>query len=424
QTFIIPVYNWWNRLKYTFGLKLYDWIAGRLSLGSSVFISRKKVIEKLPNIISKNLTGGILYHDGQFDDARLTINLVQTIFDNGGFAINYMKVIGLFKEDGKVSGAIVHDTETNEDFTIKSKVTINATGVFVDDILRMDKPDAKKNIAASQGVHLVLDRKFMPGNDAVMIPRTSDGRVLFIVPWHNRLLAGTTDTPIKNISLEPVALEKEIQFILETATGYLTVSPKRKDVLSVFAGLRPLAIANKETKNTKEISRSHKILVSSSQLFSIIGGKWTTYRKMGEDMINKVEKDLEWKPTISKTASLQIHGYKKIETQDDPLYYYGSDEEYINKLIEENTTKWISKELNIHEAQVLWAVREEMARTVEDALSRRTRCLLLDSKESIRIAPAVAEIMAAEMNEPAAWIITEVKNFNEIAENYMINAYS
>ena len=285
----------------------------------------------------------------------------------------------------------------------------------------MDKPEAKKHIAVSQGIHLVLDKKFMPGNDALMIPQTSDGRVLFIVPWHNRLLAGTTDTPIKNISLEPVALEKEIQFILETAAGYLTVSPERKDVVSVFAGLRPLAAPSDEKSSTKEISRSHKILVSESNLFSIVGGKWTTYRKMGEDMIDKVEKDLEWKHTVSKTSLLQIHGYKKIENQNEPLYYYGSDEEDINKLIGESNDKWASEKLHIHKAQVLWATREEMARTVEDVLSRRTRCLLLDAKESIRIAPVVAEVMAEEMHKDAAWIAREVKNFNDIAKNYLIN---
>src|SRR5665647_122829 len=231
-TFIIPVYTRWNRLRYTIGLKLYDWISGRLSLGSSFFISREKVLEKLPGIISKNLCGGVLYHDGQFDDARLAINLAQTIFDNGGYAINYMKVIDLLKEDKKVCGVVVSNTENNEQFTIKSKAVINATGVFVDDISQMDKPGGKKNIAVSQGVHLVLDKKYFPGDDAMMIPETSDGRVLFIVPWHNKLLMGTTDTPVKNISLEPVALETEIQFILETASVYLTERPKRKDVLS------------------------------------------------------------------------------------------------------------------------------------------------------------------------------------------------
>jgi glycerol-3-phosphate dehydrogenase len=421
QTFIIPVYNWWSRLKYTMGLKLYDWISGRLSLGSSIFISRKKVLQNLPGIISKNLFGGILYHDGQFDDARLAINLAQTIFDNGGYAINYMKVDRLLKNDGKLCGVRATDAETGEYFSMNSKVVINATGVFVDDILKMDNPGAKKNIAVSQGIHLVLDKKFFPGEDALMIPETSDGRVLFIVPWHDRLLVGTTDTPVKNITLEPVAHEKEIEFILHTATAYLTLTPERKDVLSVFAGLRPLAATKQKGIATKEISRGHKIIISPSKLFTIIGGKWTTYRKMGEDMIDKVEKESGWKQTGTRTGSLPIHGSTEQENPGDPLYYYGSDKVSINKIIKETGERWISEELNIHKAQVLWAVREEMARTTEDVLSRRTRALLLDAKESVRLAPIVAAIMAEEMNRDRNWIEEQVKSYNEVAKNYLLD---
>ena len=420
QTFIIPVYSWWSRLKYTMGLKLYDWISGRLSLGSSVFISRREVLKKLPGIISKNLFGGVLYHDGQFDDARLAINLAQTIFDNGGYAVNYMKVIDLIKDEGKVRGVIVLDIESNEQYAIKAKVVINATGVFVDNILQMDAPGIKKTIAASQGIHLVLDKKFFPGDNALMIPETSDGRVLFIVPWHNKLLMGTTDTPVKNISLEPVALETEIRFILQTAGLYLTETPTRKDVLSVFAGLRPLAAPEEGGGNTKEISRSHKILISASELFSIIGGKWTTYRKMGEDMIDKVEKELQWKHSSSATASLQIHGYLIQSNQTDPLYYYGSDETFVKKISKEKGNEWVSEKLQITKAQIIWAIKEEMARTVEDVLSRRTRALLLDARESIRISSLVAEAMAEEMHEDENWINEQIKIFKEVAANYVL----
>ncbi|MEO8762694.1 MAG: glycerol-3-phosphate dehydrogenase/oxidase [Ginsengibacter sp.] len=421
QTFIIPVYNRWNRLKYTLGLKLYDWIAGRLSLGSSIFISRKKVLEKLPGILSKNLFGGILYHDGQFDDARLAINLAQTIFDNGGHAVNYMKVDGLLKDDNRICGVKVIDGETGETFNIKATTVINATGVFADDILKMDNPGANKNIAVSQGIHLVLDKSFLPGKDALMIPETSDGRVLFIVPWHDRLLAGTTDTPVQDVTLEPVAQEKEIEFILNTAAQYLTLTPKRKDVLSVFAGLRPLAASKEKGIATKEISRSHKIMVLPSNLFTIIGGKWTTYRKMGEDMIDKVEKESGFKQTMSRTGSLRIHGFAVAGDDSDPLYYYGSDKGSINKIMAQTGDVWISEKLNIHKAQVIWAVREEMARTVEDVLSRRTRALLLDAKESSRIAPTVAAIMADEMNKDEGWIALQVRSYNIVAGNYSLD---
>src|SRR4051812_14078985 len=237
RTFIIPIYTWWDRLKYTIGLKLYDWIAGRLSLGASVFIPRNKAIDKLPNIQPKGLVGGVLYHDGQFDDSRLAINLAQTIIEKGGIALNYMKVTGLIKDNSShISGVTVKDVETDQTYTCKAKAVVNATGVFVDDILQLDNPTGSKSITASQGVHLVLDKKFYPANDALMIPATSDGRVLFAVPWHGKVVLGTTDTPVKEASLEPQALEKEIAFILENAANYLVEQPKRSDVLSVFAG--------------------------------------------------------------------------------------------------------------------------------------------------------------------------------------------
>jgi len=294
------------------------------------------------------------------------------------------------------------------------------SSVFVDTILQMDQPGAKQNIAVSQGIHLVLDKKFFPGNDAMMIPETSDGRVLFIVPWHNKLLMGTTDTPVKNISLEPVALETEIQFVLQTANKYLTVTPTRKDVLSVFAGLRPLAAAQDGAGDTKEISRSHKILVSPSALFSIIGGKWTTYRKMGEDMMDKVEKELKWEHVLSTTASLHIHGYTIESDQADPLYYYGNDETFIKRIIDETGNDWISEKLQINKAQAIWAIQHEMARTVEDFLSRRTRALLLDARESIRAAPLVARVMAKEMNKDESWVNDQIEFFKSVAKNYVL----
>lgn len=419
QTFIVPVYTRWSTLKYTLGLKLYDWISGKLSLGKSVYISRKEALEKLPGINARKLRGGVLYHDGQFDDARLAINLAQTIFDKGGVAINYMKVEGLIKKDDKVCGVNALEMETGERLRIKSKTVINATGVFTDNILRMDNPVSKKTIAASQGIHLIADRKFFPGDNALMIPETSDGRILFMVPWHDKLLMGTTDTPVKNISVEPIALESEIEFILHTAKEYLTVPPTRKDVLSVFAGLRPLAAPEEEGKNTKEISRGHKIIVSGSGLFSMLGGKWTTYRKMGDDMMNEVEKILQWKHIESVTPSLPIHGYIKSFDNNKEFSFYGSDANDVKKLSKEPDES-LSKKFLITRSQVLWAVREEMARNVEDVLSRRTRCLLLDAHETILIAPTVARIMAEEINKDDAWIKEQIQSFNAVAKNYVL----
>lgn len=421
QTFIIPIYTWFDRLKYTIGLKLYDWISGRLSLGSSVFISRSKALQKLPNIKSEGLVGGVVYHDGQFDDSRLAINLVQTIIEQGGVALNYVKVTGLAKENGQhISGVQLKDAETGKTYFCKAKAVVNATGVFVDEILQMDNPTGRKSITASQGVHLVLDKKFYPANDALMIPATSDGRVLFAVPWHNKVVVGTTDTPVSEASLEPQALEKEIAFILENAARYFVEQPKRSDVLSVFAGLRPLAAPQDDNQKTKEISRSHKIMVTPSHLFTILGGKWTTFRKMGEDMVDRVEKELQWPHKKTGTRHLPIHGSIANVDLNDPLYFYGSDEVKVKALMNGHSNEWLSKSLQIHEAQVIWAVRHEMARTVEDVLSRRTRALLLDAKESIRMAEPVAIIMAKELQKDNNWVKAQVAAYTKLAEGYLL----
>lgn len=421
QTFIVPVYSWWDRLKYTIGLKLYDRIAGKLRLGPSVFISKKETLEKLPGIKPEGLKGGVEYHDGQFDDSRLAINLAQTIWENGGVALNYVKVTGLLKnENGLLSGASLLDIETKSTYAIKAKTIVNATGVFVDDILNMDKPGSDKTICVSQGVHLVLDKSFHPSTDALMIPETSDGRVLFAVPWHDKVVVGTTDTPVEEASLEPTALEKEINFILETAGAYFKKKPQRSDVLSVFAGLRPLAAPKKGEQKTKEISRSHKIIVSSSKLFTILGGKWTTYRKMGEDMVDRIEKELDWQHKEPSTASLHIHGYDTTVNWNDPLYFYGSDAQLVKAQMNGDANTWISEELKIHKSQVKWAVEHEMARTLEDVLSRRTRALLLNAKESRRIAPQVAAIMAAALGKDEQWKEEQVKAFEQLADQYVL----
>lgn len=421
QTFIIPIYSYWDMLKYTTGLKLYDWISGKLTLGSSVFISRKKALAALPGVKTKGLLGGVLYHDGQFDDSRLAINLVQSIIEHGGCAVNYMKVTGLLKNNHqKLELVVAEDTEKGVVYQLKAKAVINATGVFVDDILNMDNPGSSKTICVSQGVHLVLDKKFYPSSHALMIPETSDGRVLFAVPWHDKVVLGTTDTPVNEASLEPKALEKEISFILETAASYLAMQPGRSDVLSVFAGLRPLAAPKQGEQKTKEISRSHKILVSPSNLFTILGGKWTTYRKMGEDMVNFIEQHLNWSHQKPGTALMHIHGYAENMNWNDPLYFYGSDAPLIKERINGSASQWISESLQIHPMQVKWAVENEMARTVEDVLSRRTRALLLDANESVRICRQVAGIMATALHKDQAWIEKEVADYTNLAQQYIL----
>ena len=425
QRFIIGNYKWWEKPFYTLGLTFYDLLSGGMSLGRSLPMSRTRVIKSIPQIVRTNLKGGVVYHDGQFDDSRLAINLMQTAVENGAKVINYVKVIQLLKSaDGQVSGIVARDELEGVNFTVDGKCVINATGIFVDDVIRMDNPEEKPLVRPSQGVHLVVDKSFLGGDDAIMIPKTSDGRVMFGVPWHNRVILGTTDIPVKEFVLEPKALDEEVDFILETAGRYLEKKPQRSDVLCVFAGLRPLAAPKHESEDakTKEISRSHKLLVSPSGLITITGGKWTTYRKMAEDTVNAGirARKLPFRPC--RTKDIKIHGYLENPDRDDRMYIYGSDLLEILKLQKENPA-WSEKleaGSDFTAGEVIWAVRKEMARTVDDVLARRVRVLYLDARKSIALAPRVAEIMAAELGRDREWVRNQVEEFTELARGYVM----
>jgi glycerol-3-phosphate dehydrogenase len=424
QSFIVPSYEWWNGPFYGVGLKVYDLLAGKLGLGPSKILSREETLARIPTLEPEGLRGGVIYYDGQFDDARLAVNLAQTAGELGGTPINYMEVTGLAKsESGMLTGVRARDAETGKDFEINGRVVINATGVFTDDILRMDEPGAKKIITSSQGVHLVLDKEFLPGNSAILVPHTSDGRVLFAVPWHRRVVVGTTDTPMEEPALEPRALDEEIDFILDNIAKYLSKDPTRADVLSVFAGLRPLVNPKGVVSNTAGISRDHYLAVSSSGLVTITGGKWTTYRKMAEEAIDQAAlvAGLDTRECVSK--KLRIHGWLKNTDKRDPLHYYGSDILGVKKLIKINAAlgEKLHPELPYLKAQVIWAVRQEMARNVEDVLARRTRAILLDAKASIEAAPETARLMAREFGFGRKWQRSQVEAFRELADGYLLN---
>lgn len=422
ERFVIPGYNWWTKPFYSIGLTLYDLLSGSLSMGRSHSISKKDTIISLPTINQHNLRGGVVYHDGQFDDARLAINLAQTAAEKGASLLNYFSVTDLSKEDGRISGVTAVDIESEASYHLKAKSVVNATGVFVDTILSMDKKDHRPMVSPSQGVHLVLDKSFLPGKDALMIPKTDDGRVLFAVPWHDKIVVGTTDTLLDEHSIEPMALDQEIEFILKTASLYLTQKPTRADVKSVFAGLRPLAAPSEGATETKEISRSHKLIISASGLITMTGGKWTTYRKMGEDTIDAAIKVGGLQAVSSQTTTLPIHGGSTTYGWSDPLYFYGSDKVAIEKLALEND-QWaapIIKGQPHIKAQVIWAVRHEMARTVEDFLARRIRILFLDAKKAIDMAETVAILMANELGKDDAWIELQVNLFTKLANRYLL----
>jgi len=423
QKFIVPNYKWWEGAFYGIGLKVYDWMAGRLGLGSSQSLSKEETLSLAPTLDADGLRGGVAYHDGQFDDARLAIHLAMTAAGEGAAMINYCKVTGLIKNNNIIEGVFAQDGLSKKAYEIKAKAIINATGVFTDLILKMDEPSSENIIAPSQGVHIVLDKSFLPGDTAILVPHTDDGRVLFAVPWHNKIIVGTTDTPVdvhddKSLR-EPVAMKEEIDFILQQIRRYLTKDPTRKDIRSVFAGLRPLVKG--DSKKTAELSRDHLITVSESGLISITGGKWTTYRRMAEDVIDiAIQKNnLENKSCVTNT--LKIHGAREEDDFNRPLYYYGSDEEKIRALMKENNSlgELLHPDLPYIKAEIIWAVREEMCLTVEDALTRRTRALLLDAKAAIEVAPVVATLMAEELKTDQQWQEEQVRSFKEIAKNYL-----
>jgi len=423
QSFIIPNYEWWGGPFYTIGLKMYDMMAGKLGLGPSKSLSLEETVEAIPTLVRGGLKGGVVYHDGQFDDARMAISLAMTCVDYGGTVLNYMEVKGLLKDNQDlVDGVEVKDIENNKNYQIKAKSVINATGVWADRVMQMDDPNAKDMIRPSQGVHLVLDKSFLQSKHAIMIPHTSDGRVLFAVPWHNRVIVGTTDTLVNNADLEPRALEEEIEFILSTAGTYLTKVPSRKDVKSIFAGLRPLAAPQGDEMSTKEISRHHKVLISLSGLITLTGGKWTTYRKMGEDAIDKAILLAGLPERKSITEKLMIHSYSQNVSLNDPKSVYGTDIQKIEKIIDEDNSlkDLLNDELHISKAQVILAVREEMARTVEDFLARRTRALFLDARESLKMCESVAQIMASELNFDDDWIKNQVEKYTVLAHGYYL----
>jgi len=419
QSFIVPNYKWWEGPYYGLGLKVYDWMSGSLGLGTSEWLSTEEVLAKAPTLDPEGLKGGVIYHDGQFDDARLAINLAQTAAAHGAIVLNYCRVTGFIKTGDRLSGVHFKDELNNDSYSVQAKVVVNATGVFSDRLQQLDDPHKPSSITPSQGIHLVLDKKFLPGESAIMIPHTDDGRVLFAVPWHDRIILGTTDTPVTTIDEEPRAREDEIDFLLTHAARYLTHDPVRSDIRSVFAGLRPLVKST--AKKTAELSRDHTIQISASGLISVLGGKWTTYRKMAEDAVNSAAVQGRLPYAECRTTDLPIQGSGVAVSSDSPDYYYGSDREVLSTLraADPSLAAALDPRLPYTLAEIVWAVRKEMCMTVEDALSRRTRALLLDAQAAKDVAPVVAAKMAEELGQDQHWIDAQILSFNTIAGTYL-----
>ena len=417
--FIVPNYSWWEAPFYGIGLKLYDLLAGKYGFGASKLLSKEETLERLPALEPEELRGGVVYYDGQFDDARLLIHLAMTAADHGATLINYCPATGLLRDgDSYINGVMARDFETGEELTIAARMVANATGVFTDSIRQMADPKAEQLVVTSQGIHLVFEKSFLKRETALMVPKTSDGRVLFVIPWHGHAVAGTTDTPVDAPSLEPRPLEEEIEFVLETAARFFARPPSRKDVLAVFVGLRPLV---KGEGKTSALSRDHVIHVDTSGLLTITGGKWTTYRHMAEDCVDHAITLGKLDDVACTTRNLRIHGYMEDSGALGSLEVYGSDAAAIRALAQDPALAvQLHPALPYIAAEVVWAVREEMARTVEDVLARHTRALFLNASAAIAMAEPVAKLLAAELGRNEDWIAEQVKEFCELAEQYRV----
>jgi glycerol-3-phosphate dehydrogenase len=423
--FIVPAYAWWSGPYYGVGLKLYDLLAGRFRLAGSKSLDREAVLAALPNLEPEQLKGGILYVDGQFDDARLAVTLALTASDLGAILLNQAPVTRLLKEEGRLKGVVFTDTESGREYSVRARVVVNATGVFADSVRRLDNPAAGPTVSPSQGIHLVLPQSFLPGTHALVVPKTDDGRVLFIIPWHGRTVLGTTDTPVAEAVEEPKPLVEEIAFLLDHAARYLVKDPKRSDVLSVYVGLRPLVRPpDEEGERTASLSRDHHVFTSPSGLVTIVGGKWTTYRKMAEDVMTKAAEVAGLEAVPSRTAELRLHGAplgaatSDVGVPDGPLASYGTDAAAVRALAaaDSELSGALHPRLPYLRAEVVWAARHEMARTLEDVLARRTRSLLLDARASAECAPLAARLLARELGRDEAWQKQQVDAYRVLAE--------
>ncbi|MBO0910300.1 MAG: glycerol-3-phosphate dehydrogenase/oxidase [Acidobacteria bacterium] len=420
--FVVPNYDWWEAPFYGLGLKLYQLLAGKYGFRKSRLLSRRETLGRLPTLKTEGLRGGAVYYDGQFDDTRLLIHMVLSAFDQGATLVNYTEVTGFTKDSQDfVNGVLARDVETGEQFHVSARVVVNATGAFSDRVRQKAQPSAAPIVAPSQGIHLVFGPEFLEGESAILVPRTADGRVLFAIPWHGHTLVGTTDTPVAAAELEPVAREEEIEFILATAAGYLKIPPQREDVLSVFAGIRPLVRAP-GSFTTAALSRDHVIHIDRSGLMTVAGGKWTTYRHMAEDCVDQAATLGGLRETPSRTEHLRIHGYQEKAEQFGHLAVYGSDAAEIRKLVEADPElgEKLHSALPYIKAEVIWAVRREMARTLEDVLARRTRALFLRARAALEMTDAVADLMARELGWSPVLRARQVRAFEEVAAGYVL----
>jgi glycerol-3-phosphate dehydrogenase len=415
--FILPLYHWYEAPYYFAGLKAYDVLAGAANFHPSAYLGRTATLARTPDLRASDLVGSIRYYDGIFDDARLALAIARTALDRGATVLNYVRATSFMYANGRCTGARVRDEETGAEYEIAARVVVNATGIFVDELRRLDDAAALPLLAHSRGSHLVFAKSVFRGDDALLVPRTSDGRVLFAVPWHGHVIVGTTDIPVDVAELDVVPTDAEIDFIVEQVNAYLARPVRRSDALAAFAGLRPLVSG--PGASTAKLSREHLVDVSASGIVTVTGGKWTTYRKMAEDTIDVAARHAKLTPSPSVTARLALHGSPGLagRPSDENYAAYGTDADAVRALerAEPALAEPLHPRLPYTKAEVVFAARHEYARTVDDVLARRTRALFIDTAAARDAAPVVGELLARELERGAAWEADQRAAFETIA---------
>ena len=417
---IVPAYRWWERPWYAAGLKLYDALALGRSLGASRLLNRRACLDHVSTLQGRGLRGGVLFHDGLFDDTRLGWALIRTAANLGCVALNYAEAVGLVESRGMVRGVRVRDLVGGAEWIAHGAVVVNATGPFADTVLRMDESRPASAVVLARGAHIVVGRAFLPGRTAVLVPSTDDGRVLFAIPWHGHVLIGTTDVRVAAPSGEPVASDAEVDYLLDHAGRYLNRPIARGDILSAWAGLRALAAVGTE-QNTAALSRDHSVRVSQRGLVTVTGGKWTTCRKVAQDVVTVSAAVGNLSRAHSTTARMRLHGYSTRRHVGDPWKVYGADAPAIREMEvgDESLSRLMQPGLPYRLSQAAWAARSEMAVNVEDVLARRTRALFLNAQAASAAAPAVAGVMARELGHGEDWVAEQVRAFGALATRYL-----
>lgn len=420
QAFLLPTYTRWELPYYGAGLLLYDLMSGKSTMGRTSILGAAATVQAIPNLQPDKLSGSVRYFDGQFNDARLALALARTAADHGAVVLNYMRCVRLLTQQSRICGAALRDELDGSEHEVRAHVVINATGIFTDELRQMGDAATPPLLTVSRGTHIVVAAHVLGGSAGIMVPKTKDGRVIFAIPWQGHVVIGTTDVAAPTPLMEPGHTAAEIDFLIETINPFLASPVSRSDVLSVFSGLRPLVTG--KSAMTSKLSREHYIDVSPAGLITVAGGKWTTYRRMAQDALDYAAKHGMLAQRACVTAHTPLHGHSTSSVTssagaDSYKSEYGTDTTYLDAYTADDAAmaETIDAALPYTFAQCLYAVEHEMALTLEDVLSRRTRALLLDTQATLRAAPRVAALMAKALGRDDAWAAAQVATLHALA---------